>query len=101
MFNALKYLSTVVALVVRTIQSQRPIDGPAVPFWTFWRILAFSTSGVTTVYNTYWDIVIDWGLMQKNSKNAWLRDKLLISNQAVYYIAIVSLIFCCIFPDNL
>ncbi|KAH6786486.1 EXS family protein [Perilla frutescens var. hirtella] len=39
--------------------------------------------------NTYWDIVIDWGLLRRNSKNPWLRDKLLISNKAVYFVAIV------------
>ncbi|EYU44133.1 hypothetical protein MIMGU_mgv1a002044mg [Erythranthe guttata] len=82
-FNALKYLSTIAALVMRTMYSlnlRKPM---------FWRIMAASTSGFTTVYNTYWDIVIDWGLLRKNSKNPWLRDKLLISNKAVYFVAIV------------
>ncbi|KAK6129225.1 hypothetical protein DH2020_037055 [Rehmannia glutinosa] len=79
--NSLKYLSTVVALVIRTMYS---LKGGA-----FWRILAFSTSGVTTAYNTYWDIVIDWGLLQRKARNPWLRDKLLISNKAVYFVAII------------
>ncbi|KAK4409852.1 Phosphate transporter [Sesamum angolense] len=56
---------------------------------TSWRIMAATSSGVTTIYNTYWDIVIDWGLLRKNAKNRWLRDKLLISNKAVYFVAIV------------
>ncbi|XP_073118650.1 phosphate transporter PHO1 homolog 3-like isoform X2 [Henckelia pumila] len=80
-FNSLKYFSTVAALVLRTIYDLR--RGP------FWRILAASSSGFTTIYNTYWDIVIDWGLLQRNSKNRWLRDKLLVSNKAVYFVAIV------------
>ncbi|KAL7100931.1 hypothetical protein ACP275_08G025600 [Erythranthe tilingii] len=82
-FNALKYLSTIAALVMRTMYSlnlRKPM---------FWRIMAASTSGFTTVYNTYWDIVVDWGLLRKNSRNPWLRDKLLISNKAVYFVAIV------------
>lgn len=79
--NALKYLSTIVALVMRTLYSQNR--------GTFWKIMAASTSGITTIYNTYWDIVIDWGLLQRNSRNPWLRDKLLISNKAVYFVAIV------------
>ncbi|XP_073018921.1 phosphate transporter PHO1 homolog 3-like isoform X1 [Primulina eburnea] len=81
-FNSLKYFSTVAALILRTIYDLRR--------GTFWRILAASSSGFTTIYNTYWDIVIDWGLLQRNSKNPWLRDKLLVSNKAVYFIAIVA-----------
>ncbi|KAI3452277.1 hypothetical protein Pfo_008942 [Paulownia fortunei] len=79
--NCLKYFSTIVALVMRTIYDLRK--------GVFWKIMAASTSGVTTIYNTYWDIVIDWGLLQRNAKNPWLRDKLLISNKAVYFVAIV------------
>lgn len=52
--------------------------------------MATSTSGFTTVYNTYWDIVYDWGLLTRKSRNPWLRDKLLIQNKAVYFVAIVS-----------
>ncbi|KAK4488451.1 hypothetical protein RD792_004215 [Penstemon davidsonii] len=81
-FNGLKYFSTIVALVMRTIYEQRR--------GMYWKIMAASTSGFTTIYNTYWDIVRDWGLLRKNSKNPWLRDKLLISNKAVYFVAIVS-----------
>ncbi|KAL3636587.1 Phosphate transporter PHO1 9 [Castilleja foliolosa] len=51
--------------------------------------MAASTSGLTTIYSTYWDIVKDWGLLRKNAKNKWLRDNLLISSKAVYFVAIV------------
>ncbi|GFP90381.1 phosphate transporter pho1 homolog 5 [Phtheirospermum japonicum] len=80
--NGLKYFSTIVALVMRTMYSLRRR--------MFWRIMAASTSGITTIYNTYWDIVRDWGLLRKNAKNKWLRDNLLISSKAVYFLAIVS-----------
>ncbi|GFP98201.1 phosphate transporter pho1 homolog 9 [Phtheirospermum japonicum] len=80
--NALKYLSTIVALVMRTLYDLNRGNN-------FWRILAASASGVTTIYNTYWDIVIDWGLLRRDAKNPWLRDKLLLSNKAVYFVAIV------------
>ncbi|XP_073309466.1 phosphate transporter PHO1 homolog 9-like isoform X2 [Primulina huaijiensis] len=79
--NSLKYFLTVVALVIRTIYDFRR--------GTFWRIMAASSSGVTTIFNTYWDIVMDWGLLQKKARNPWLRDKLLISNRTVYFVAIV------------
>lgn len=81
-FNGLKYLSTIVALVMRTVYDLKK--------GMFWKIMAASSSGVTTIFSTYWDIVIDWGLLQRNAKNPWLRDKLLVSNKAVYFVAIVS-----------
>ncbi|KAK4731811.1 hypothetical protein R3W88_024799 [Solanum pinnatisectum] len=76
--NSLKYFSTIVALVVRTLYNQKR--------GAFWRVMAASTSGITTVANTntYWDFVIDWGLLQRNSKNPWLRDKLLVPHKIVY-----------------
>ncbi|KAK4712429.1 hypothetical protein R3W88_006942 [Solanum pinnatisectum] len=80
-FNSLKYLSTIVALVMRTLYDQKR--------GTFWRVMAASTSGITTVANTYWDLVMDWGLLQRNSKNPWLRDKLLVPYKIVYFVAIV------------
>lgn len=80
--NGLKYFSTIVAVVMRT--------GNDLKWGITWRIMAAASSGVATIVSTYWDIVIDWGLLQRNSKNPWLREKLLISNRSVYFVAIVS-----------
>ncbi|PHT91897.1 Phosphate transporter PHO1 -like protein 9 [Capsicum annuum] len=80
-FNSLKYLSTIIALVMRTLYDQKR--------GTFWKVMAASTSGITTVANTYWDLVIDWGLLRRNSRNPWLRDKLLVPHKIVYFVAIV------------
>ncbi|CAN4079401.1 unnamed protein product [Withania somnifera] len=79
--NSLKYFSTMAALVMRTLYDQKR--------GTFWKVMAASTSGITTVANTYWDLVIDWGLLQRNSRNPWLRDKLLVPYKIVYFVAIV------------
>ncbi|KAM3286504.1 phosphate transporter PHO1 9 [Capsicum chacoense] len=79
--NALKYFSTIVALVMRTLYDQKR--------GVFWKVMAASTSGITTIANTYWDLVIDWGLLQRNSRNPWLRDKLLVPYKTVYFVAIV------------
>ncbi|XP_076925203.1 phosphate transporter PHO1 homolog 9-like isoform X2 [Bidens hawaiensis] len=79
--NGLKYLSTIVAVVTRTIYVQRR--------GTTMRVIAASSSGVATIYNTYWDMVEDWGLLCKNSKNPWLRDKLILPNKSVYFVAMV------------
>ncbi|XP_022005375.1 phosphate transporter PHO1 homolog 9 isoform X2 [Helianthus annuus] len=79
--NGLKYLSTIVAVVTRTLYVQRR--------GTIMRIIAASSSGVATIFNTYWDVVKDWGLLCKDSKNPWLRDKLMLPSKSVYFVVMV------------
>lgn len=79
--NALKYFSTIIAVVMRTAFDLN--QGMS------WRILAIVSSTVATLGSTYWDIVLDWGLLRRNSKNPWLRDKLLVPKKSVYYVAMV------------
>ncbi|KAL0827907.1 hypothetical protein Bca101_051585 [Brassica carinata] len=79
--NALKYLSTILAVAARTIfETKRG---------TYWLTVAVTTSTIATLFNTYWDIFRDWGLMNRNSKNPWLRDKLLIPYKSIYFVAMV------------
>ncbi|KAJ9709368.1 hypothetical protein PVL29_001035 [Vitis rotundifolia] len=80
-YNGLKYFSTIVAVSVRTAYGLN--RGLA------WRIIAFISSAFAAVFSTYWDLVFDWGLLQKHSKNPWLRDKLLIPYKSVYFGAMV------------
>lgn len=79
--NGLKYFSTIAAVVMRT--------GLELQNNATWKIMAWASSGFATIANTYWDLVIDWGLLQPKSKNPWLRDKLLIPNKSVYFVAMV------------
>ncbi|ESQ32597.1 hypothetical protein EUTSA_v10005314mg [Eutrema salsugineum] len=79
--NGLKYLSTILAVVARTIfETKRG---------TYWLTVAVTTSSIATLFNTYWDIFKDWGLMNRNSKNPWLRDKLLVPYKSIYFIVMV------------
>lgn len=80
--NGLKYISTIIALAMRTTNEFHK--------GMVWTILAATFSSIATIVNTYWDIVIDWGLLRKNSRNPWLRDKLSIPNKSVYFGAMVS-----------
>ncbi|CAM8956144.1 unnamed protein product [Rhodiola kirilowii] len=80
-WNGIKYLSTIIAVSMRTAYS---LNNGAV-----WMILAWATSIVSAVYSLYWDLVVDWGLLKRNSKNKWLRDKLMIPNKGVYFVAMV------------
>ncbi|KAK2413217.1 EXS (ERD1/XPR1/SYG1) family protein [Trifolium repens] len=81
--NGLKYLSTIVAVALRTV-SDEFYKGNMV-----WKILFISSSSIATIANTYWDIAIDWGLLRRNSRNPWLRDKLIVPYKSVYFVAIV------------
>ncbi|XP_057855602.2 phosphate transporter PHO1 homolog 10 isoform X4 [Cryptomeria japonica] len=84
-YNALKYFATVVAVVMRTAYSKNSND--------IWKMLSFLTSGIATFISIYWDIVIDWGLLQKNSQNPWLREKLVIGQNKIYFLAMIVNVF--------
>ncbi|KAF3975062.1 hypothetical protein CMV_001667 [Castanea mollissima] len=79
--NGLKIFLILIAVAMRTTYDLKRA--------MTWRIIAAVSSGVATVAATYWDIVIDWGLLRRNSKNPWLRDKILVSNRSVYFVAMV------------
>ncbi|XVF66452.1 hypothetical protein PTKIN_Ptkin10aG0036800 [Pterospermum kingtungense] len=53
-----------------------------------WFSVVLVTSVVATVYQLYWDFVRDWGLLNPNSKNPWLRDDLILKNKSIYYLSI-------------
>ncbi|XP_026438857.1 phosphate transporter PHO1 homolog 3-like [Papaver somniferum] len=75
--NGFKYLSIVLSVSMVTAYSKRHTMGLYVMAW----ISAISAA----IVSIYWDIVFDWGLLQKNSKNPWLRDKLLVPHKSVYF----------------
>jgi hypothetical protein len=79
--NGSKYLSTIIAMVIRTtFETKKAMT---------WKVLALISSAVAILLNTYWDIVKDWSLLQRHSNNPYLRDKLVLSHKSVYYIAMV------------
>ncbi|KAL5722927.1 Phosphate transporter PHO1 3 [Ranunculus cassubicifolius] len=80
-YNGLKYFSTIIAVCLRTAYSRNKS--------VTWLVLAWIFSIISAIVSTYWDLVIDWGLLQKDSKNPWLRDKLLVPHKSVYFGAMV------------
>uniref|UniRef100_A0A0E0JD84 SPX domain-containing protein n=1 Tax=Oryza punctata TaxID=4537 RepID=A0A0E0JD84_ORYPU len=44
-------------------------------------------SSSATLYQLYWDFVKDWGLLQPNSKNPWLRNDLILKSKSIYYLS--------------
>lgn len=80
-YNGLKYFLTIIAVVIRTAFELRKKIA--------WKVLALLSSSIAVIANTYWDIVVDWGLLQRKSKNLFLRDKLLVLHKNVYFAAMV------------
>lgn len=54
-----------------------------------WLCLVVIMSSAATVYQLYWDFVKDWGLLQMNSKNPWLRNELMLRRKFIYYFSMV------------
>ncbi|WJX93407.1 Phosphate transporter PHO1 1 [Trifolium repens] len=54
-----------------------------------WLCVVVIMSSVSTLYQLYWDFVKDWGLLQMNSKNPWLRNELVLRRKASYYFSMV------------
>ncbi|KAM7491031.1 hypothetical protein LguiA_033952 [Lonicera macranthoides] len=79
--NGLKYFLTIVAISTSTAFTLSNAN--------HWKIIAWIASAIVVIFSTYWDLVLDWGLLQRKSKNRWLRDKLLIPHKSVYFVAIV------------
>ncbi|XP_027361910.1 phosphate transporter PHO1 homolog 1 [Abrus precatorius] len=52
-----------------------------------WLCLLVIMSSAATVYQLYWDFVKDWGLLQMNSKNPWLRNELMLRRKVIYYLS--------------
>ncbi|GMJ13446.1 PHO1 homolog 3 [Hibiscus trionum] len=75
--NGLKYFLTIVAVCLRTAYSINKGIG--------WRIIAWVVSAIAAIFCTYWDLVYDWGLLNRHSNNFLLRDKLLVPHKKVYF----------------
>ncbi|XVE53189.1 hypothetical protein DITRI_Ditri02bG0183800 [Diplodiscus trichospermus] len=76
-YNGLKYFLTISAVCLRTAYSINKGIG--------WRIIAWIISAIAAIFCTYWDFVYDWGLLNRHSKNRWLRDKLLVPHKKIYF----------------
>lgn len=81
LWNAGKNATAIVALGLRQAYSNN--EGVKVLMW-----LGFAVSVIATIYTCYWDLCVDWGLLNRHSKNKWLRDKIVTKKKSVYFMAI-------------
>lgn len=80
-------MSAIIAVGLRQAYTNyRTLPGYELPL----RVLFMIASIIATIYTNYWDLCVDWSLLNKKSKNKWLRDKIILKNKSLYFIAIVS-----------
>ena len=83
--NGGKYISAIVAVITRvTFQNNGSRE---------WLILFIISSAFATCYQLYWDIIVDWGLLQPKSVNPWLRDKLILRQKYIYFVSMVYILY--------
>ncbi|PON79407.1 SPX domain containing protein [Parasponia andersonii] len=75
--NLGKYVSAMLAAGTKVAYEKEKTAG--------WLCLVVVMSSVATMYQLYWDFVKDWGLLQMNSKNPWLRNELMLRRKIIYY----------------
>ncbi|XP_010262400.1 PREDICTED: phosphate transporter PHO1-like isoform X2 [Nelumbo nucifera] len=78
--NLGKYVSAMLAAGARLTFAMQPTQ--------LWLVMVIITSSIATVYQLYWDFIKDWGLLNRKSKNPWLRDDLILKNKCIYYVSI-------------
>nr|XP_009802293.1 PREDICTED: phosphate transporter PHO1 homolog 9-like isoform X2 [Nicotiana sylvestris] len=80
-FNGFTYFSMLLSVVFQsTFRLRKKMT---------WKVWALASSVVAALANICWDIRMDWGLLQRNSRNFLLRDKLLLPHKSAYYIAMI------------
>ncbi|MED6163512.1 Acid phosphatase pho1 [Stylosanthes scabra] len=78
--NMGKYVSAMVAAGARVTYGRQDNH--------LWFVIVLITSTVATIYQLYWDFIKDWGFLNPNSTNPWLRDDLILKNKSIYYMSI-------------
>ncbi|KAL1803312.1 hypothetical protein ACET3Z_031959 [Daucus carota] len=79
LINLGKYVSAMLAAGAKVAYEKERTIG--------WLCLVVIMSSVATVYQLYWDFVKDWGLLQKDSKNPWLRNELMLRRKFIYFLS--------------
>ncbi|KAK9499260.1 hypothetical protein O3M35_002329 [Rhynocoris fuscipes] len=88
--NAGKYSTTFFVVIFNTLKTYHKneyFDELDNPYLYLWLIANF----VSFCYTYSWDIKMDWGLLDSNAgENRFLREEMVYSSKAFYYIAIIE-----------
>ena len=85
--NAGKYSTTFFVVLFHTLyKTSSDGGGDRGPFFYLWIVSMVASS----CYTYTWDIKMDWGLMDGNEDNRFLREEVVYSSKAYYYFAILE-----------
>ncbi|KAI7869076.1 EXS family-domain-containing protein [Spinellus fusiger] len=79
--NGLKYVSSIVASIMTGVRRMYP--GATMD------VIWITVSVINSCYTIAWDLKMDWGLLQLNSRNYLLRDELVFDSWT-YFVAMVT-----------
>ncbi|EGG14759.1 SPX domain-containing protein [Cavenderia fasciculata] len=83
--NALKYFISIIVVFNSTMDSFYSTS------WTSpWRIIWLVSAVCNSCYSYWWDLFMDWSIIQIRNGSVQLRKKRMYSPDFVYYIAVVS-----------
>ncbi len=80
-FNTLKYLATLLTAIFAFYYKLGASDIQAA-----WLLFAI----ISSFYSFFWDLMMDWDLLQKNNLHPLLREKLIFGSPKIYYLIIVG-----------
>jgi hypothetical protein len=89
LFNALKYLISILVMVISFVQKRVQNEGG----WqstVAWIVVWYAANVVSTLYKVIWDIYMDWGLFQVRGIKYTLLRKHLLLPPVWYYLAMVE-----------
>ena len=82
--NALKYFVGLMVVLFGTLNTH---------YGKSFAIASLIFQIISTLFSFTWDLFMDWGLGDRNSKNYLLRDRLMYPSKAFYYFAVFSNLF--------
>ncbi|KAG2654855.1 hypothetical protein PVAP13_1NG563700 [Panicum virgatum] len=87
-YTHLAYVISFLPYYWRAMQCLRRFKYAATPTPLWMWMVVISSSGAT-IYQLYWDFVMDWGFLNPKSKNLWLRDQLILKKKSIYYVSMM------------
>ena len=79
MFNTIKYILSLASAILAYVSNE---DEELLMAW-------ITVSIITTMYSYYWDIKMDWNLLECSDRNTLLRKYLTFTPKRNYYIVVV------------
>lgn len=99
LFNALKYLTAIPALILTVQEHEYHVHHVAFPFWSLWLV----SQTLNSLYSFYWDVEMDWDMpwfLESGQRRHWrkmvrlpsLRSNTLYPRRWYYVAALINLV---------